>query len=95
MMLVTGIGLLSAAIPIPAARAYPSRGEASAGRGPLPAAPPGTAAGGFLFSDDFDGPAGCDDRAGGAPVCTAAPGGAGSRGLTFAFEVSASDSSPG
>ena len=53
MMLMTGIGALAAAIPVPEARAYPS------GRVPPPTAPPGTAAQGtYLFHDEFDGPAG-------------------------------------
>jgi len=54
MMLMAGIGLLAAAVPIPEARANPS-----AGRVPAPAAPPPDAAtGGYIFQDEFDGPAG-------------------------------------
>jgi beta-glucanase (GH16 family) len=53
MMLMTGIGMLSAAIPIPEARANP------ASRVSPPAAPPGGAAQPtYLFHDEFDGPAG-------------------------------------
>ena len=55
MMLMMGIGLLAPAIPVPEARAYPSRRVAPAGRVPPPAAPPGNA---YLFKDEFDGPAG-------------------------------------
>jgi beta-glucanase (GH16 family) len=59
MMLMTGIGLLAAAIPVPEARAYPSPPDAPADRVPAPAAPPGNAASGnYLFHDEFDGPAG-------------------------------------
>ena len=50
MMLTTGIGVLAAALPIPEARAYP-------GRMPPPSAPSGQA-GSYIFSDEFDGPAG-------------------------------------
>ena len=58
-MLMTGIGVLAARIPIPAARASVSAGNAPAGRLPAPAAPPGnTTAGTYLFQDEFDGPAG-------------------------------------
>ena len=45
MLLMSGLGLLAAAVPLPSAEAIPS---------PRPAAP----AGGYLFQDDFDGPAG-------------------------------------
>lgn len=60
MMLMTGIGALAAAaIPLPEARANPSRWDAPTGPVPAPAAPPGNATpGAFLFHDDFDGPAG-------------------------------------
>jgi beta-glucanase (GH16 family) len=58
MMLMTGIGMLTAAIPAPAARAYPSPPNAPAGRVPPPAAPGNTAQGSYLFHDEFDGPAG-------------------------------------
>jgi beta-glucanase (GH16 family) len=51
MMLMTGIGLLAAAIPVPEARAYPSQ--------PPPTAPaPEAATGTPLFQDEFDGAAG-------------------------------------
>ena len=59
MMLMTGIGALAAAIPVPEAGAYPSRRDVPAGRVPPPAAPPGGAAQRtYLFHDEFDGPAG-------------------------------------
>jgi beta-glucanase (GH16 family) len=59
VMLTMGIGALAAALPAPKARAYPSRPEAPARPAPPPTAPaPGTQAGGFLFDDEFDGPAG-------------------------------------
>ncbi|MFZ0230291.1 MAG: 1,3-beta-glucanase, partial [Mycobacterium sp.] len=44
MMLMTGVGVLAAAAPIPQARAYPRP----------PAAPPGS----YIFHDEFDGPSG-------------------------------------
>lgn len=53
VLMMTGIGLLAAAVPVPA-RATPSAG-------PLPAFPPIDTAdvgGGVLFADEFDGPAG-------------------------------------
>ena len=46
MMLMSGLGLLAATIPLPNAEATPS---------PHPDAPP---AGGYLYQDEFDGPAG-------------------------------------
>jgi beta-glucanase (GH16 family) len=58
IMLTMGIGALAAAIPVPKARAYPSPPDAPAGRVPVPAAPPGAGTGGYLFYDDFAGPAG-------------------------------------
>jgi hypothetical protein len=59
MMLMTGIGLLAAAIPVPEARAYPSRRDAPADRVPPPTAPPPNAqTASYLFRDEFDGPAG-------------------------------------
>ena len=53
-----GIGVLAAAIPVPAARAYPSPPDAPAGRVPPPAAPGNAAQGSYLFQDEFDGTAG-------------------------------------
>ena len=59
LMLMTGIGALAAAIPVPEAGAYPYRPDTPADRVPPPAAPPGNAAAGtYLFHDEFDGPAG-------------------------------------
>jgi hypothetical protein len=58
MMLMTGIGALAAAIPVPAARAYPSPPHAPEDRVPPPAAPGNAAQGSYLFHDEFDGPAG-------------------------------------
>ena len=59
VMLMTGIGVLAASMPLPEARASVSGGHAAAGRVPAPAAPPGNAtAGSYLFQDEFDGPAG-------------------------------------
>jgi hypothetical protein len=55
MMLMGGIGLLAAAIPVATARAIPSRRDVPADRVPSPAAPP---PGGYIFQDEFDGPAG-------------------------------------
>jgi hypothetical protein len=56
MMLMTGIGVLAAAIRVPEARAYPSQPD---GRMPPPSAPPPAAASGtYIFQDEFDGPAG-------------------------------------
>jgi hypothetical protein len=57
IMLMTGIGALAAAIPIPEAGADPSRPDAPAGRVPPPTAPSGQA-GSYIFQDEFDGPAG-------------------------------------
>jgi beta-glucanase (GH16 family) len=51
-MLMTGIAALGAAIPVPAARALPASPV------PPPAQPPDAAIGSYLFSDEFDGPAG-------------------------------------
>jgi beta-glucanase (GH16 family) len=56
-MLTMGIGALAAAIPLPEARAYPSRPDAPAGPVPAPAAP-SAPSGAYLFHDEFDGPAG-------------------------------------
>src|ERR1700694_5539042 len=58
MMLMTGIGVLAAAIPVPEAGANPSRRDAPAGRVPPPPAPPKAQTGTSHFQDDFDGPAG-------------------------------------
>ena len=44
MMLMTGFGVLAAAVPVPQARAYPS--------------PPDAPSGSYLFHDEFDGSAG-------------------------------------
>ena len=58
-MLTFGIGALAAAIPAPKARAYPSRPDTPPPPAPPPTAPvAGTQTGGFLFHDEFDGPAG-------------------------------------
>jgi hypothetical protein len=53
MMLMTGIGMLTAAIPLPQAGAVPSRPQK-----PVPAAPPNGQSGPYIFQDEFDGPAG-------------------------------------
>jgi beta-glucanase (GH16 family) len=59
MMLMAGMGVLAAAIPVPEARAYPSVPDAPAAPVPLPAAPPADAAApSYIFEDEFDGPAG-------------------------------------
>ena len=59
MMLMTGIGALAAAIPLPSARAHPSRPAIPADRVPPPTAPPdGAAQRTYVFQDEFDGPAG-------------------------------------
>ena len=59
MMLMTGMGMLAAAIPIPAARPYPLRPDAPADRVPLPTAPqPSGQTPTYLFHDEFDGQAG-------------------------------------
>lgn len=56
---MTGIGLLASAIPVPVAGADPSRPDGPAGPVPPPTAPPPSAqTPGFLFHDEFDGPAG-------------------------------------
>lgn len=55
-MMMTGFGLLAATIPMPDAHAHPSRPSPPAA--PSPAAPPGAASGGYIFQDEFDGPAG-------------------------------------
>ena len=54
MMLMSGIGLLAAAIPLPQAGASPSRPAR-----PVPAAPPPSSEPpAYIFQDEFDGPAG-------------------------------------
>ena len=53
-MSMAGLAALAAAMPIPAAGASPSRQDLPLDRVPPPAAPPG----GYLFQDEFDGPAG-------------------------------------
>src|SRR6187200_2952020 len=59
VMLMTGLGALAAAIPVPEAVASVSKEDAPAGRGQAPEAPPpGGTAVTYLFQDDFDGPAG-------------------------------------
>lgn len=59
MMLITGIGVLAAAMPVPAAGAHPSRPAAPADRMPPPSAPsPNGQSGTYVFHDEFDGPAG-------------------------------------
>ena len=56
MMLMTGIGVLAVAMPVPEAGAHP---QIPAGRVPAPAAPsPNGQTGNYIFSDEFDGPAG-------------------------------------
>jgi beta-glucanase (GH16 family) len=54
MMMMTGVAAMAAAMPSPLANASPSI------LGPLPAQPPppDAASGGYLFQDEFDGPAG-------------------------------------
>jgi hypothetical protein len=53
MMMMTGLAALAAAVPVGTANASP------VGRIPAPAQPPDSAAtGGYLFVDEFDGPAG-------------------------------------
>ncbi|MCV7227551.1 glycoside hydrolase family 16 protein [Mycolicibacterium komossense] len=54
-MMMTGLGLLAATIPIAEARADQPRPDVPTGRLPLPAAPAGQT---YLFQDDFNGPAG-------------------------------------
>jgi hypothetical protein len=54
MMLMTGVGVLAAAISVPEARA-----DVSPGRVPPPTAPPpDVATQGYIFQDEFEGPAG-------------------------------------
>ncbi|HZU49451.1 MAG TPA: glycoside hydrolase family 16 protein [Mycobacterium sp.] len=56
MMLMLGIGAMAAATPLPKAGAHPSSPRTPPM--PAPAAPPGATTGGYLFHDEFDGPAG-------------------------------------
>jgi hypothetical protein len=59
MMLMTGIGLLAAAIPVPMAGAAPGRPDGPVSPVPPPTAPPPrneTTA--YIFQDEFDGPSG-------------------------------------
>ncbi len=60
MMLMAGIAAVAAAIPLPEARAVPSRPDAPpTDRAPLPTEPPPDAAvGTYIFQDEFDGPHG-------------------------------------
>jgi Glycosyl hydrolases family 16 len=59
MMLMTGIGVLAAAISAPEARAYPSLREELPPAPVPPAEPaPEVATGAYLFHDEFDGPHG-------------------------------------
>jgi beta-glucanase (GH16 family) len=59
MMVMTGLGMLAAAVRVPEAHAYPPAPQAPPGRTPAPDAPAtGAASGGYVFSDEFDGPAG-------------------------------------
>jgi len=53
MMLMAGMGLLAATIPLPEARAVPSDRVA-----PPAAPPPSGQTGAYIFQDEFDGPAG-------------------------------------
>src|SRR3984893_3233652 len=59
MMLIAGMAAVAAAIPLPEARAYPSRPDAPTDRVSLPTAPPADASGvNYIFQDEFDGPPG-------------------------------------
>jgi hypothetical protein len=55
MLLMTGIGMLTAAVRLPEARALPATPPHAPA--PPPAAP-AASAGGYIFQDEFDGPAG-------------------------------------
>jgi len=57
MMMVAGLGALATAIPAPQAGAAPVRPQTPVTPAPPPAAP-ASQTGGFLFHDEFDGPAG-------------------------------------
>lgn len=54
VMWMAGVSALTAALPAPSAEASPQRPQSPTDRVAPPAAPPG----GFIFQDDFDGPAG-------------------------------------
>lgn len=56
MLMMTGMGALAAALPVPQAQAHPSPPQTPAG--PAPKAPPSGAAGNYVFQDEFDGPMG-------------------------------------
>ena len=58
MMLMTGMGVLAAAISVPEARAVPSRPDFPASPVVPPAEPPDAATPSYIFQDEFDGPAG-------------------------------------
>jgi beta-glucanase (GH16 family) len=60
MMLMAGMAAVAAAIPLPEARALPSRPDAPhADRvSPPTAPPPGASPGNYIFQDEFDGPSG-------------------------------------
>src|SRR5271163_2811010 len=70
MMLMTGISVAAAALPVPEAQAYPSRPVMPADRVPPPAAPNGQS-GAYIFQDEFDGPAGSAPDASKWTVATA------------------------
>jgi Glycosyl hydrolases family 16 len=53
MMMMAGMGVLAAALPIPEARAFPGRPAAPPSP---PTAPPDVASGSYIFQDEFDGP---------------------------------------
>ncbi len=56
---MTGVGMLAAAIPVPAAHAQPAQPYVPPPSAPPPSAPPALPAGvTYLFHDEFDGPAG-------------------------------------
>lgn len=58
MLMMAGFSALAAATAAPTANASPSRPAAPAGPAPAPAAPAAGATGGFIWHDEFDGPAG-------------------------------------
>jgi beta-glucanase (GH16 family) len=69
-MLMMGIGAMAAAAPVPKVLANPSGPNAPAGPMPVPAAPPGAGTGGYLFDDEFNGPAGSAPNPGRWTVAT-------------------------